>query len=94
VNGRTTEGDVSGLTGIPLIHLRDLIVALARIVCRCQRRVADDTHAKGNWVSESHVRSDAGRKGQENRSLGEHCSVGFCVLFCRVCFVIARPAER
>jgi hypothetical protein len=80
VNCRAKESDVPGFASIPLVHLRDLVTALAGEICRFQWGVVDDAFSKGNWAIEPHVRNDTSGKGQEDGGFAEHCDVGLCVV--------------
>jgi hypothetical protein len=83
VNGGADEGDLLSLTGIPLVHLGNLVdtgALLARPVARCERRAVESSLAVRNGVLEDHVRGRTGSECQKGGSLGEHL-----VMYERVC---------
>jgi hypothetical protein len=88
VDSRALEGDDLSLTGIPLVHLSDVVYAralLAGEITRRQRRAVEGGSAEGDWVYDGHVCGNAGGKGQESNGFGEHVDCRKTVKKCVSC---------
>ena len=75
MNGRASEGDGLGLSGVPMIHLCDAVCTrslLAGKFTEGQWTTGDSILVERDRVLESHVPRSSGSKRQEKGKLRQH----------------------